>query len=172
MENHIETIIGVDPGYARLGYGVICHNVKNRKIKALDFGVLETKPSQLHPDRLLLIQRGIKKIIKKYKPDILAIEKIFFAKNQKTVILVAESRGVVLCAAAEMKIRTVEFTPLEVKNAVTGAGRADKREIQEMVKILCSLSEIPRSDDAADALANALTYTQHSNFSKIINRYR
>lgn len=149
------TILGIDPGYARAGWGII--RQESKKLELLDYGCVETHKSMDHPERLQTLSSELDKIIKKYKPDTLAVEELFFFKNLKTAIKVAESRGVVLAKAFEKKLSVREFTPLQIKQAITGYGRADKKQIQEMVKIILNLKKIPQPDDAADAVAAAIT---------------
>lgn len=146
-------ILGIDPGYATVGYGVI--KKEGSKISAVAFGVIKTGAKVSFPKRLLEIAGGIDEIIKKYKPEAVAIEKLFFFKNQKTAIDVGQARGATVLKVAEHNLPLREFTPLEVKQALTGYGRADKRQMQEMVKVIFGLKTIPKPDDAADALAIA-----------------
>ena len=146
-------ILGLDPGYAILGYGVI--KKEGSKISAVAFGVIKTGVKTSFPKRLLEIAAGLDEIIKKYKPVAVAIEKLFFFKNQKTATDVGQARGALTLKVAEHGLPIKEFTPLEVKQALTGYGRADKRQMQEMVKIIFGLKTIPKPDDAADALAIA-----------------
>jgi len=148
-------ILGLDPGYATVGYGVI--KKEGSKISAVAFGIIKTGAKMAFPKRLLEIAGGIDEIIKKYKPEMVAIEKLFFFKNQKTAIDVSQARGAMVLKVAEHHLPVKEFTPLEVKQAITGYGRADKRQMQEMVKVLFGLKTIPKPDDAADALAIAYT---------------
>jgi crossover junction endodeoxyribonuclease RuvC len=146
-------ILGIDPGYATVGYGVI--KKEGSKISAVAFGVIKTGAKVSFPKRLLEIAGGIDEIIKKYKPEAVAIEKLFFFKNQKTAIDVGQARGAIVLKVAEHGLPLREFTPLEVKQALTGYGRADKRQMQEMVKVIFGLKTIPKPDDAADAVAIA-----------------
>jgi crossover junction endodeoxyribonuclease RuvC len=150
-------ILGIDPGLARVGYGAVEKN--KRGIKCLDYGCIKTSPDNSPQNRLNQIFNEINKLIKKYKPNILVVEKLFFFKNAKTAIPVSQAKGVILLAGAKKKIPIYEFTPLQVKMAITGYGRAQKRQVQEMVKILLNLEKIPRPDDAADALGLAISYT-------------
>lgn len=146
-------ILGIDPGTASTGYGVI----KNQnELKVVDYGCIKTSPQFPTADRLKEIHQKITELIKKHKPDIVAIEDIFFFKNTKTVIKVSQAQGAIILTAAQMKIPVVQYTPLQVKQAVTSYGRADKNQVQRMVKILLQLKEIPNSDHAADALAIAI----------------
>ncbi len=147
-------ILGIDPGMARCGFGAI--EKKGNAIKYLSAGVIESSSDFKQSKRLEIIYKEIKKIIKRYKPDIIAIETLFFSKNVKTAFRVGEARGVILLAAQQQKIKIMEFTPLQVKISITGYGFAEKLQVQKMIKMLLGLKEIPRPDDAADALAIAI----------------
>jgi len=147
-------ILGIDPGTASLGYG--CIRAEKNKNNLIGYGCLKTPKYLDDAQRLKIIYQGLIKLIKKFKPDYLAAEEIFFFKNSKTVISVSQARGVAVLAAANLLIPVCEFTPLQVKQAVTGYGRAEKQQVQKMVKLLLNLSEIPEPDDAADALAIAI----------------
>lgn len=151
-------ILGIDPGYATVGFGVI-ENSGSRN-KAIEYGVILTPKEEPLPERLAKISRGFDILIDKYHPDAIAIEELFFTNNQKTAILVAEARGAILLTVYSKCKNLFEYTPLQIKQAMTGYGRADKRQIQEMVKTYLNLSTIPKPDDAADALAVALTHAQ------------
>jgi crossover junction endodeoxyribonuclease RuvC len=148
-------ILGIDPGTAITGYGVI--NFSRGKMKVLGLGQINTSKDTKHEYRLKEIYNAINKLLKEYKPDALAVEKIFFFKNAKTIIPVSQSRGVVLLAGAKKNIPLYEFTPLQVKMQITGYGRADKKDVQKKVKEILDLEEIPKPDDIADALGIALT---------------
>lgn len=149
-------ILGIDPGLADTGFGVIAKQGSSTNMEAIDFGHIKTKAGVPDEKRLLEIYISLNKIIKKYQPDIMAVEKLFFAKNVKTAMAVSQARGVIILAAGKNKLELVEPTPLQVKQAVTGYGRADKNQIKAMVKIILKLSSEPKSDDAADALAVAI----------------
>jgi crossover junction endodeoxyribonuclease RuvC len=151
-------ILGIDPGFARTGFGVI--EEKNKNLRALDYGCLSTPSGLIFEKRLEKIREELEELIKKFHPTICAVEKIFFCKNAKTAIDVGQARGVVILTAAEKKIKILEFTPLQVKQFITGYGKAEKQQVQKMVKILLGLKEIPRPDDAADALALAICGSQ------------
>jgi crossover junction endodeoxyribonuclease RuvC len=152
-------ILGIDPGTARLGYGLIRKpKGKKGKIKAVDYGCIVTNPNLLPGERLRKINNELNKLIKKYKPNVLAVENIYFFKNLKTAMPVSQAKGVVLLCAAKKKIPVYEFTPLQVKMAVSGYGKAEKKQVQRMIKVLLSLEEVPKMDDAADALGVALCY--------------
>ncbi len=149
-------ILGIDPGYGTMGYGVI--EVEGDKRRVLQFGVLTTKTGEPTPQRLRTIFKGVNQLIDMYEPDDIAFEELFFSKNVTTGILVASARGVALVAAAERTDNIYEYTPNQIKQAVTGYGRADKHQMQQMVKLLLNMKDIARPDDAADALAVALTH--------------
>ncbi len=148
-------ILGIDPGIAITGYGLI---KESKKIKCLTCGSIETNKLLPRPQRLKKLYLELSRLINKYNPDVLAIENIYFFKNLKTAMPVSEAKGVILLAAAKKNIQVYEFTPLQVKSAIVGYGRAEKKQIQRMVKILLDLKELPRLDDTTDALAIALTY--------------
>jgi len=150
-------ILGIDPGTATTGFGAI--EESKGKITFLGCGCIKTYPSDSPEVRLNQIFNGINKLIKEYKPNILAVEKLFFFKNAKTLIPVSQSKGIILLAAAKKRIPVYEFTPLQVKMNIVGYGRADKKQVQEMIKILLHLKDIPRPDDAADALGLAISYS-------------
>lgn len=150
------TILGVDPGYGILGYGILEKN--GNKIKHITHGVITTKKEIEMPNRLSYIYTEFVKLIDTYTPDVCAIESLFFYNNSKTAIRVGEARGVILLAVSQKNIPLKEFTPYQVKNNVTGYGRADKKQVQKMMKILLNLKDIPKPDDAADALAVAWCY--------------
>ncbi len=158
-------ILGIDPGYAIVGFGVIENNCG--KCRALEYGVITTSKDDSLPCRLLKISQGLEILIDKYRPDAVAIEELFFQNNQKTAILVAEARGAILLTAYKMSMKLYEYTPLQIKQAMTGYGRADKRQIQEMVKTMLNLTAIPKPDDAADALAVALTHAQTNRLASL-----
>ena len=149
-------ILGIDPGLATLGYGVI--EVNNDKRKVIQYGTLNTPAGQPMPQRLLAISRGMNQLMDIYQPDEVAFEELFFAKNITTGMAVSMARGVALVAVVERTPNLYEYTPMQIKQAVTGYGGADKHQVQQMVKILLNMKEIARPDDAADALAVALTH--------------
>ena len=151
-------VLGIDPGYATIGYGVIDTNGNRHKV--VDYGVITTPKNENIAVRLAMIYDSMTEIINKFKPDEIAVEELFFVQNVTTGINVAHARGVILLASVHACGRLNEYTPLQIKQAMTGYGRAEKRQIQEMVKIYLNLPKIPRPDDAADALAIALTHAQ------------
>lgn len=147
-------IAGIDPGTATTGFGVI-KKTKN-KLECLGYGIIKTCPKDPQELRLRQLYNSAIRLITKYKPKVLVVEKLFFFKNLKTALPVSEAKGVLLLAAAKKKIKVQELTPLEVKMGVCGYGRADKKQIQRMLKEILNLKEIPRPDDAADALGMAV----------------
>lgn len=153
-------IIGIDPGYAIVGIGVV--EYKGNKFRPIEYTAITTPAGMNTVDRLKKIYDEMAMLIDKHKPDAMAIEELFFNSNQKTAINVAQARGVILVAAANKGVPVREYTPLQVKQSVTGYGRADKKQIQEMVKLILHLNVIPKPDDAADALALAICHA-HSN---------
>jgi len=158
-------ILGIDPGVAKVGYGVVrkIQNPKSKtqnRLKCLGYGLIQTNPGSPAAERLKKINNNLNKIIKKYKPEALAVENIYFFKNSKTAMSVSQAKGVILLTAAKKKIPVYEFTPLQVKMTVVGYGRAKKKQVQKMIKVLLNLKEIPRPDDAADALGVAICYAR------------
>ena len=147
-------VLGIDPGTAKTGYGVVERD--GAKLRALDYGCLETLSTQELPRRLLEIHRAVTELILTHKPERLGIERLFFNKNVQTAFAVGQARGVVLLAAAEHGLPVFEYGPHEVKLSVTGYGRAQKNQVQKMVQAVLGLSVLPRPDDAADALAVAI----------------
>ncbi|MEZ4505609.1 MAG: crossover junction endodeoxyribonuclease RuvC [Thermomicrobiales bacterium] len=147
-------VLGIDPGTARLGYGVI--DTADGSPAMIDYGIAETHPTESMPERLLQLYSNMRLLLAEHDPDVMAVEKLFFARNVTTALAVGQARGVVLLAAAERGIPVREYSPSEIKHAVVGYGKADKNQIQEMVRIILGLDHIPRPDDAADALAIAV----------------
>ena len=152
-------ILGIDPGTAALGYGLIQSNKDN--LKLIKYGCITTESKQAMPLRLHLIYEEVKKLIQKYKPDQLAVEEIFFAKNSKTALKVGQARGVILLLGAEHRIPVFDYAPLQVKQSIAAYGRADKEQVQKMVQVILKLEKLPEPDDAADALAIAICHTFH-----------
>ena len=149
-----KVILGLDPGLADTGYGLI--KVEGAKISCLAYGSIQTPAGDSLSDRLQLLSSGLNKIIKKHRPDLAGLEQLFFNKNVKTALIVGQARGVVILALKENNLPVYDFTPGQVKQAVCAYGRASKLQVQKMVKIILNLSELPQPDDAADALAVAL----------------
>jgi len=158
-------ILGIDPGTAIVGYGII--SKEKSKLELLGYGCVTTDKILPQADRLGIIKKEIGKIIKKYKPQVMAVEELFFFKNLKTAIKVAEARGVLLVIGKDAGLRICEYTPLQVKIATVGYGRAEKQQVQKMVKAILNLKEIPKPDDAADALAVAICAAHSLNFRNI-----
>ncbi|MBR2376685.1 MAG: crossover junction endodeoxyribonuclease RuvC [Clostridia bacterium] len=156
-------ILGIDPGLATVGWGVI--DVINGKPKPVAYGVILTPKDNKFADRLMIIEEDLNSLIDKFKPDEIALEELFFNDNVKTAINVAHARGVILITCIKKCGKLYEYTPLQIKQALTGYGRAEKRQIQEMTKTFLNLPKIPKPDDAADALAVALTHSQTNRLS-------
>ncbi len=150
-------IIGIDPGTGILGFGVI--EVIKGKMKLVDAGVITTPAHTPHDERLEDIFDSLSDIISETKPDHMSIEKLFFAQNVTTAMTVAQARGVAMLAGRKGKMPIAEYTPLQIKQTLTGYGKADKKQVQEMVRLQLGLSEVPKPDDCADALAAAITHS-------------
>ncbi len=147
-------VLGIDPGTARTGYGIVQRD--GNALRLVDFGCLETLSSAPPAERLLSIHRGVLQLIELHRPEVVGVERLFFNRNVQTAFAVGQARGVVLLAAATHALPVLEYGPHEVKVAVTGYGRADKSQVQRMVQTLLGMVELPRPDDAADALAVAI----------------
>ena len=156
-------VLGIDPGLATLGWGVL--KSERGRFETVDYGVVLTPKEESLPVRLAMLEEGVNELIDKYHPDEIALEELFFNNNITTGINVAQARGVILLTCVKKCGRLYEYTPLQIKQALTGYGRADKKQMQIMVKTLLRLDNIPKPDDAADALAVALTHCQTSRFS-------
>ncbi|MBQ4602843.1 MAG: crossover junction endodeoxyribonuclease RuvC [Clostridia bacterium] len=161
-------ILGIDPGIAIVGYGIIDYS--RGKFHVLDYGAITTPAHTPPEDRLATIYADMNTLIKTYHPEEMAIEELFFNSNQKTAIQVAEARGVILLAARNNQLRINEYTPLQVKQAVVGYGRAEKKQVISMVTMLLGLKEPPKPDDTADALAIAICLA-HSGASRLASYY-
>ncbi|MDO4484276.1 MAG: crossover junction endodeoxyribonuclease RuvC [Clostridia bacterium] len=151
-------VLGIDPGYALMGWGVV--EAQGSKMRLLGCGCVETKAGVPMPDRLRTLQLGIRDLISIYKPDDIAFEELFFARNVTTALMVGAARGAAIISAAEHTSNLYEYTPMQIKQAVTGYGRADKKQVQQMVKLLLHMDDIIKPDDAADAVACAITHCQ------------
>ncbi|MGH7233935.1 MAG: crossover junction endodeoxyribonuclease RuvC [Candidatus Saccharimonadales bacterium] len=151
-------ILGIDPGTGIVGFGFI--DADSRNLKLVEAGVIRTAAGQAAEVRLSTIYEELSRLITEFKPVWLSIEKLFFARNVTTAMSVSQSRGVMLLAASQASLKIAEYTPLQIKMAITGYGRAEKKQIQEMVRVLLKLDQIPKPDDAADALAAAITHAQ------------
>jgi len=159
------TIMGIDPGFALMGYGVIEKN--GQRLTPIDCGVIQTPAGMRNSLRLKLLYENLCKLISHFKPDAIAVEELFYHTNAKTVITVGQARGVILLAAEMCNVPLYEYTPLQVKQAVVGYGRAEKHQIQQMVKVMPNLAAVPKPDDAADAMAIAIT---HANSVAMLNK--
>ncbi|MBL8121755.1 crossover junction endodeoxyribonuclease RuvC [Candidatus Saccharibacteria bacterium] len=155
-------ILGIDPGTGILGFGVI--RVDGYEVQLLDAGVIRTPVHEDDVVRLQTIYDELTCIIAQTKPDVMSVEKLFFIRNVTTAMTVAQARGVVLLCGSQAGLEIAEYTPLQIKMAITGYGRADKKQVQEMVRIHLNLAEVPKPDDCADALAAALTHAQSRKF--------
>lgn len=158
-------ILGIDPGIAIVGYGVI--ESQGSRLKHIENGVLTTPAGMPLPHRLEQVYNGMKKLLTLFEPEAIAFEELFFAKNAKTAITVGQARGVALLAAAQESEQLFEYTPLQIKQGVVGYGRAEKNQVQQMVKVLLNLPDIPKPDDAADALAVAICHAHSANSQQL-----
>ena len=150
-------ILGIDPGYALMGWGVI--DTEGQRMRLVNYGCVETKAGQPMQHRLRALQLGVQTLVNTYRPDDVAFEELFFARNVTTALMVGAARGAAIIAAAEYTENLYEYTPMQIKQAVTGYGKADKKQIQQMVKLLLHMDAVPTPDDAADAIA-AITHAQ------------
>ena len=158
-------ILGIDPGLATLGYGVI--EADNDRRRLIQYGTLTTPAGQPMPQRLRAVFQGMNQLMDIYRPDDVAFEELFFSKNITTGMAVSAARGVALVAVVQRTENLYEYTPMQIKQAVTGYGGADKHQVQQMVRMLLNMKEIARPDDAADALAVALTHANSMNMKKM-----
>lgn len=158
-------ILGIDPGIAILGYGIVEYN--GNSFKTLDYGAVLTDSKEATPNRLNKIYNELGKLLDIYKPDAVAIEELFFNKNVKTALVVGQARGVAILAAAQRDLEIFEYTPLQVKQGVVGYGRADKKQVQVMVKTFLNLKSVPKPDDVADALAVAICHAHTGRMSNM-----
>ena len=156
--------MGIDAGLATVGYGVITYD---GRCACTDYGTICTPKEKTLAERLVIISCAVEKLIDIYSPDAVAIEEVFFNTNAKTAISVSHARGVIICTALKKGCKLYEYTPLQIKQGLTGYGRADKQQVQHMVAALLSLKSLPKPDDAADALAVALCHIQTSRFSEL-----
>ena len=152
----IELILGIDPGIARMGYGVV--KVSGNRLSPVAFGCIETKAHTPVGERLQIVYDELTDIIATHRPQVMAVEELFFNRNTTTAFSVGQARGVALLAGVQAGLTTAEYTPMQIKLAVVGYGKAQKAQVQEMVRVLLNLSERPRPDDTADALAVAITH--------------
>jgi crossover junction endodeoxyribonuclease RuvC len=162
-------ILGIDPGYAILGYGII--DMKGNRFSVCGYGSVTTDAAMEMPDRLKHLYTQVMEIIREYEPDVAAIEELFFNTNSKTALLVGQARGVVLLACANSGLEIREYTPLQIKQGLVGYGRAEKQQIQAMVKTILNLSETPKPDDTADALAAAICHGHSAGHINKLEKY-
>ncbi|OXZ34778.1 crossover junction endodeoxyribonuclease RuvC [Finegoldia magna] len=162
-------VLGIDPGIAIVGYSILDYD--NNKIKCLEYGCITTSSKSPLPDRLSFIYNEMNKIIDEFQPEDCAFEELFFNKNVKTAITVSQARGVEILSCINKNLNLYEYTPLQIKQAVVGYGRADKRQVQEIVKTILKFNDIPKPDDAADAVAVALCHIFGSKF-KYLNEMK
>ena len=159
-------VIGIDPGTATTGYGLVDED-ESGELTAVAYGVIKTPAKLPMPQRLRQLYRELKEIVLLHRPDSAAVEKLFFQKNVRTAISVGQGRGVAILALAEAEIEISEYTPLEIKQAISGYGGADKAQMQQMVRALLNLDELPTPDDAADALAVAICHIHTDHLKKL-----
>ena len=158
-------ILGIDPGLALMGYGVI--KSENDKVTLLECGTIVTQADMPFPRRLALIYNSLKELLQKFDPDCIAFEELFSGRNVKTVIQVAQARGAAMAASFGTGAELFEYTPIQIKQAVVGYGRADKKQVQEMVRLILGLDSVIKPDDAADAVACAICHAHSSRFSSV-----
>lgn len=149
-------ILGIDPGYAILGYGIV--DLVGNRFKVVDYGAVTTEAGMEMPDRLKILYNALMELILRYEPEVASVEELFFNTNAKTAILVGQARGVAVLACANSGLEIEEYTPLQIKQALVGYGRAEKKQVQQMVKTILNLKEVPKPDDTADALAAAVCH--------------
>jgi crossover junction endodeoxyribonuclease RuvC len=159
-------VIGIDPGTATTGFGLV-QEEEDGSLKVIDYGAIQTPPGIAMPERLLSLYERLKEILLLHRPESGAVEKLFFQRNVTTAISVGQARGVALLALAQMKLPVMEYTPLEIKQAVAGFGGAGKMQVQQMVRALLKMEDIPRPDDAADALAVAICHLHSAGMRRI-----
>lgn len=157
-------ILGIDPGYAILGYGIV--EMKGNHFEVCGYGAITTEASMDMTDRLKCLYSSLTEIIAQYEPEVASIEELFFNTNVKTAIMVGQARGVAIVACANCGMEIAEYTPLQIKQALVGYGRAEKKQVQIMVKTLLNLKEVPKPDDTADALAAAICHGHSANANK------
>ncbi len=160
-------ILGIDPGIAIAGFGFV--DKQGSRIVPVQYGCIQTEPSTVPEMRLLQVYEATEQLLDKYKPDSMGIEKLFFNRNVTNAFAVGQARGVIILAAAKRGIPIAEYTPMQVKQAVVGYGKAEKKQVQEMVKLFLKLKEIPKPDDVADALAVAICHAHSSGLNDKLN---
>lgn len=163
-------ILGIDPGYAILGYGIV--DMKGNHFSVVDYGAVTTEAKMDMPSRLKVLYNSLMQIIAEYEPDAVSIEQLFYNTNQKTVIMVGQARGVAILACANSGLEIEEYTPLQIKQALVGYGRAEKKQVQAMVKTILNLKEVPKPDDTADALAAAICHGHSAKGRDILKKLK
>ena len=153
-------ILGIDPGYAIMGYGIV--DYKGSKFTPVAYGSITTEAHTPNEERLMVLYDELRRIIGEFKPDEASVEELFYNTNATTAIMVGEARGMALLACAKSGIKISEYTPLQIKSSLTGYGRADKKQVQTMVKMILNLREVPKPDDTADALAAAICHAHNA----------
>jgi len=166
--NNAQIVLGIDPGYAITGYGVVAY--RDNHFDCLDFGVIRTRAQDVFSARLLKINNQLEVLIATWQPDAVAVEELFFSRNTTTAIGTAQARGVAVLSGARAGLPVFEYTPMQVKLAVSGYGKADKQQVQQMVRILLNLQALPKPDDAADALAVAICHAHSGNRASALAR--
>jgi crossover junction endodeoxyribonuclease RuvC len=159
-------VLGIDPGLATTGYGLVAGD--GQTLEAVVYGVLRTPPNIPVAERLVMLHDELTALLDRYRPDVVAMEELFFSTNARTAMTVGEARGVLLLTAAQAGLTIAEYTPLQVKQAITGYGQAEKHQVQQMVRLLLGLPEIPRPDDAADGLAVSICHHHSSRLSLLM----
>lgn len=159
-------VLGIDPGLATTGYGLVRGDGQN--LQAVSYGVLRTPANLSVADRLVMLHQSLTELLVKYRPQAAAVEELFFSTNARTAMVVGEARGVLLLTLAQTGLMVAEYTPLQVKQAITGYGQADKNQVQQMVRLLLALPEMPQPDDAADALAVSICHHHTSHTLSLI----
>lgn len=159
-------VMGLDPGLSATGYGLV--DSDGQDLQAIAFGVITTKPDYVLAVRLFQLHQQLHELLVRFSPNVVVIEQLFFGNNSRTAIVVGQARGVLLLATAENNLSTAEYTPMQVKQAITGYGQADKRQMQKMVSLLLKMNEIPHPDDAADALAIAICHINSTRLAAMI----
>jgi crossover junction endodeoxyribonuclease RuvC len=159
-------VLGIDPGLATTGYGLVSGD--GQRLSIVDYGVVRTPPHTETAQRLLMLHAALGQLIERHRPDAAAVEELFFSTNARTAMAVGQARGVVLLRLAQAELKVAEYTPMQVKQAVTGYGGADKVQVQEMVRLLLRLSELPSPDDASDALAVAICHHHSARLSALV----
>ena len=165
----MKTVLGIDPGLAGTGYGVI--SVAGGRNRHLAHGVITTSPDLLPGERLEKLFNTLTELLKRYQPDEAAVEEIYFAKNSKTYLSVAQAKGVVLLTLSRSGVPVTEYSPLQIKRAVVGNGRAEKSQVQELVRLILGMKETPEPDHAADALAAAICHGHQAQFRRLIQKH-